>query len=204
MPHKARTWLALAALAATLGWGPATGQSTRPAAGTAAPPMPAAAARCVACHGPGGNALVPSFPSLAGQPKVFLENHLVLIREGMRQIPAMQGQLDGLSDADLGELANYFSAQSPAVPRGTAQPEVFERGQRIAQTMRCASCHEANYAGREQMPRLAAQNEPYLLAVMKQFRDQPAAGRDTVMSATLLGLKDADLSDLAHYLAHLK
>ena len=165
---------------------------------------PASAARCVACHGANGNSVIPSIPSLAGQPKIFLENHLVLIREGMREIPAMKGQLDGLSDKDLAALADYFSAQTPAAPRATPQAETFERGKVIAKNMLCASCHEASYAGRQQMPRLAAQHETYLRDVMKQFRDHPAPGRDTVMSASLHGLKDADLADLAHYLAHLK
>lgn len=172
--------------------------------GLAQPAAPAAATKCVACHGPQGNSVIPSIPSLAGQPKVFLENHLVLIREGMRDIAAMKGQLDGLSDKDLGALADYFSAQTPTAPRGTPKPDMFERGQLIAKNMLCASCHESNYAGRQQMPRLAAQHETYLRDTMKQFRDHPAAGRDTVMSAALHGLKDADLADLAHYLAHLK
>ena len=165
---------------------------------------PASAGRCVTCHGNNGNSPIPSIPSLAGQPRVFLENHLVLIREGMRDIPAMKGQLDGLSDKELAALATYFSAQTPTAPRTTAQPEIFERGKLIAKNMLCASCHESNYAGRDQMPRLAGQHESYLRDTMKQFRDHPAPGRDTVMSASLMGLKDADLADLAHYLAHLK
>ena len=175
--------------------------ATNAMAQTSAPP---AAARCVACHGANGNSVIPSIPSLAGQPKIFLENHLVLIREGMRDIPAMKGQLDGLSDKDLAALAVHFSAQTPAAPRTTPQAESFERGQLIAKNMLCASCHETNYAGRQQMPRLAGQHETYLRDTMKQFRDHPAPGRDTVMSASLYGLKDADLADLAHYLAHLK
>ena len=44
------------------------------------------------------------------------------------------------------------------------------------------------------MPRLAGQNEAYLYQVMKQFRDRPAPGRDTMMSVSLQGLADADLA----------
>lgn len=51
------------------------------------------------------------------------------------------------------------------------------------------------------MPRLAGQHEAYLQYSLKQFRDHAGPGRDTIMSATLLGLADADLADLAHYLA---
>jgi hypothetical protein len=32
----------------------------------------------------------------------------------------------------------------------------------------------------------------------------PAPGRDTIMAASLFGLKDAELADLAHFLAHLE
>ena len=44
---------------------------------------------------PAGNSLVPSIPSIAGQPKVFLENQLVLIREGLRDVPAMKAVMGG-------------------------------------------------------------------------------------------------------------
>ena len=55
----------------------------------------AAAAACTACHGPDGNSQIPAIPSLAGQPRVFIENQLVLIREGLRDVPAMKGMLMG-------------------------------------------------------------------------------------------------------------
>jgi cytochrome c553 len=37
--------------------------------------------RCSACHGPQGNSQVPAIPSLAGQPQLFIENQMVLIRD---------------------------------------------------------------------------------------------------------------------------
>jgi cytochrome c553 len=39
---------------------------------------------------------------------------------------------------------------------------------------------------------------------IKQFRDGNSTGRDTNMSAAVQGVKDADVADLAHYLAHFK
>lgn len=36
---------------------------------------------------------------------------------------------------------------------------------------------------------------------MRGFRDNPRAGGDTIMTAALYGLKDAELRALAHYLA---
>ena len=51
--------------------------------------QPPQLALCIACHGPQGNSQIPLTPSLAGQPKLFLENQLVLIREGLRDIAQM-------------------------------------------------------------------------------------------------------------------
>lgn len=160
---------------------------------------------CIACHGPQGNSQNPQIPSLAGQPKVFLENQLVLIREGLRDIPQMKGLLDGVKDADLTILASYFSAQVPLrAGAGPMNSETYLRGKDTARKMLCGTCHLPDYAGREQIPRLAGQQEDFLLYAMKQFRDHAGPGRDTIMSASLYGLKDSDLADLAHFLTHFK
>ena len=116
----------------------------------------------------------------------------------------MKGLLDGVNDADIVILANYFSAQPPAKPVGVVNITTYERGQAISSRMLCGSCHLPDYAGRQQIPRLAGQQEAFLLYSMKQFRDHPGPGRDTIMSASLHGLKDNELSDLAHYLTNFK
>jgi cytochrome c553 len=36
---------------------------------------------------------------------------------------------------------------------------------------------------------------------MRKFRDAPPPGSDTIMSATLYGVSDADIRALAHFLA---
>lgn len=160
---------------------------------------------CVACHGPQGNSVNPQFPSLAGQPKIFMENQLVLIREGLRDIPLMKGTLDGLTDADLIVLAVYFSSQTPTqVNTGPVDTQRFERGKTLARAMLCGTCHLPDYQGRDQMPRLAGQHEKFLREVMEEYRDKPGPGRDTAMSAALYGLNNGHLDDLAHFLAHFK
>lgn len=162
-------------------------------------------ALCAACHGPQGNSQISQFPSLAGQPKIFLENQMVLIREGLRDIPQMKGLLDGMKDAELVTLATYFSAQTPVrAPSGPVNTATWQRGKEIAGKMLCGTCHLPDYAGRDQIPRLAGQQEEFLLYSMKQFRDHAGPGRDTIMSASLYGLKDGDLADLAHFLSHFK
>jgi cytochrome c553 len=159
---------------------------------------------CMACHGAQGNSQIPMTPSLAGQPKIFLENQLVLIREGLRDIPQMKGMLDGVKDVELVALANYFSAQTPIRLPSPVNSAISQRGKDTAQKMLCATCHLSDYAGRQQIPRLAGQQEEFLIYSMKQFRDHPGLGRDTIMAASLYGLKDSDLTDLAHFLANFK
>lgn len=157
---------------------------------------------CAACHGPQGNSQNPIYPSLAGQPKIFIENQLVLIREGLRDIPPMKGVLDGLKDADLIVLAQYFAAQTPQPHPDPVDPARFERGKVLARSMLCGTCHLPEYSGRDQIPRLAGQHEKFLRTVMQEYRDHPGPGRDTVMTNALLGLRDDHLDDLAHFLAH--
>ena len=168
------------------------------AAGTAAP---AAAAACMACHGPGGQSAVPEMPSIAGQPKLFIENQLVLIREGLRDVPSMKAVMGTLDDAQIIALAQYFSAQPPATAAGPVLADRRRAGAEVSRQALCGTCHLADYRGQNQVPRLAGQQEVYLLATMKMYRDKPEPGRDTLMSAPLQGLKDSDLAGLAHYLA---
>jgi len=159
---------------------------------------------CGACHGPDGNSKIAGTPSLAGQPKTFLENQLVMIREGMRDIPAMKGQLDGVNDATIIAIAKFY-ADSPAVSQAVPRnPVLFEKGQVISKKALCGTCHLPNYVGRDQMPRIAAQREDYLLYSMRQFRSNQAIGRDTIMAASLYGMSDDDLKAIAHYLSQLK
>ncbi|MES2785846.1 MAG: c-type cytochrome [Pseudomonadota bacterium] len=165
---------------------------------------PAQAALCMACHGPQGNSQIPTTPSLAGQPKLFIENQLVLIREGLRVIPEMKGMLDNIKDTEIISLASYFAAQKPVPARGAVDDAVWRRGQALASRMLCGTCHLPDYSGREQIPRLAGQHEQFLMQSMKQFRDHPGPGRDTIMAASLYGLKDVELAELAHYLAYFR
>ena len=171
--------------------------------GTAAAQSPSAQTLqlCAACHGDKGNSQMPGSPSLAGQPRVFIENQLVMIREGLREVAQMKGLLADMKDEEFTALAKYFSQQkiqSQTIARDTSK---VTRGAVLSQRGQCGSCHLPDYSGREQMPRLAGQREDFLLSSMKEFRDGRATGRDTIMAATLRGLSDVDLTDLAHYLA---
>lgn len=143
-------------------------------------------------------------PSLAGQPRIFLENYLVMTREGLRGNEVMQALLKGVPDKEIVGLAVYFSALKAKPGSDPMDKKLFEKGKSIAASNRCASCHEKNYAGREQMPRLAGQREDFLADVLLQYRQNRRPGGDTMMNAALHGIPEADFKALAHYFSRLK
>ena len=159
---------------------------------------------CVACHGAQGKSDIKGVPSLAGQPKLFIENQLVLIREGVRDIPSMKGMLDGLTDDEVIVIAKYYAGLSLTEIPVDKDPELFAQGEKLAQGMRCGICHLPNYVGREQIPRLAGQRDDFLLHSLLQFKNGQATGRDSNMAASVIGVSDADLAALSYYLARIK
>lgn len=66
---------------------------------------------CAACHGEDGNSTVPSFPKLAGQERDYLYHALRDYKLGKRNNPLMAGQVEALTDADMLDLALYYSRQ---------------------------------------------------------------------------------------------
>lgn len=70
-------------------------------------------AACAACHGANGVATNPTYPNLAGQNAAYLESALKAYRGKQRsggQAPIMQGMAASLRDADISDLAAYFSS----------------------------------------------------------------------------------------------
>lgn len=160
-------------------------------------------ALCVSCHGAQGKSDIQGIPSLAGQPKLFIENQLVLIREGVRDVPAMKGMLDGLTDDEAIAIAKYYSALPLNGIPADKNPQLFAQGEKLAQGMRCGICHLPNYVGRDQIPRLAGQRDDFLLHSLLQFRNGQAIGRDSNMAAAVIGVSDADLAALSYYFARI-
>jgi cytochrome c553 len=67
---------------------------------------------CAACHGQTGVSEVSTFPKLAGQQRDYLYHALKDYKSGKRKNPIMAGQVANLSDADMADLAKYFSEQT--------------------------------------------------------------------------------------------
>jgi len=156
---------------------------------------------CSTCHGEDGNSRMENIPSLAGQPAFFILNQLFLMREGVRKIEVMMPFVKDLKDEDLETLSKHFS-KLEAKPSGEPIDQALvARGTELANQKRCASCHGANFAGQDQIPRIAKQRLDYLVKTLKEYRDGKREGADTIMSGAVAGLADADLTALAHFAA---
>ena len=159
---------------------------------------------CLACHGADGQSPIPDTPSLGGQPAFFVVAQLFLFRDGRRASPAMTEAARGLTNDDLRAFAERITKLPP--PRPPAEPPDparAARGEVLARQHRCVVCHNPDFSGRDQMPRLASQREEYLLRAMREFKRGARIGYAGAMAEELVPLGDAELLDLAHYLAHL-
>ncbi len=157
---------------------------------------------CEACHGPGGNSVQPGIPSIAGQPRLFMENQLVLFREGIRNSPVMTPLMAGISDKEIQQLAGHFSKQAVKAESAAVDKKLFAQGQALTRKLRCGVCHLSDFSGQKQMPRLAGQREEYLEAEMLAYRDNQRP--DTTMTAALYGVKEGEMQALAHFLSRYK
>jgi len=158
-------------------------------------------AQCGACHGEDGNSRMEKTPSLAGQPKFFVVNQLILMREGVRKVAVMMPFVKDLTDSDIEALAEHYARLTPELTGARPDPALAARGAELANRLRCASCHGPSLGGHQQMPRIAGQRIDYMFEALKAYRDNTRSGADTLMSAAVYGLSDAQLNALAHYAA---
>ena len=70
----------------------------------------AKAMMCQACHGLDGLAKTPDAPNIAGQTEPYLVTQLQAYKAGARKNDAMSVVAPSLSDADIEDLAAYYSA----------------------------------------------------------------------------------------------
>lgn len=70
----------------------------------------AKAAVCAACHGTDGVGKMPTYPNLKGQKEAYLAKQMKAFKDGTRKDPTMNAMAKPLSDADIANLAAYYSS----------------------------------------------------------------------------------------------
>jgi cytochrome c553 len=159
---------------------------------------------CVACHGPGGISQNPVMPSIAAQPRQFLVTQLVMFRDGNRKDPLMSPVAVPLTNADVHDLAEYFSTQALSSSSRGTDPKLAAAGKRLTEQYYCVECHSPTLEGQQHVPRLAGQQRQYLLTQLKGFKAGTRFDMDGNMSAAVQNLSDADAEILADYLSTLR
>jgi cytochrome c553 len=111
-----------------------------------------------------------------------------------------------LSDAELTAVSDFVAKlpPPPALPDPSIDQARYLRGAELASKRICGTCHNPDYSGREQMPRIAGQREGYLVKSFKDYQSGIRVGTQAAMAEAVRGLDDASLADLAYYLARFR
>jgi len=154
----------------------------------------AAAEACASCHGASGNASGNDMPTLAGQDARYLVKAMQAYLNGQREHGPMRNALAAVDEQAINDMAAFYAAQEPLARRVRKPLTAAEW------VVRCNRCHGAD--GNSSDPRysrLAGQNEPYLVEVLKDYANGERS--DSVMHAMSAPLSDGIIERLAAFYA---
>ncbi len=158
---------------------------------------------CASCHGPNGNSPDPQFPILAGQTSRYLYLQLRDFKEGRRKDPNMTPMAEALSREEMLALAGYFAQQKPVGNGFTADAKKAQLGKAKADETLCTMCHLGGFAGQNEIPRVAGQHYAYIVKQLSDFKARRRTNDAGNMTAVAGTLSDADIENLANYIAGL-
>jgi cytochrome c553 len=172
------------------------------AAGDAAAGARLAAARCASCH----SSMEPmhsTLPLLEGQPKAAFKTQWRAFRERKRSAPVMVSLAQELSEQDVEDLADHYSALLP--PRAL-EPSGSDAGRALTDRLRCADCHGPALQGTNAgAARLAGQRARYTAWSLQLMRGGSRShGTAATPDPLLAELSNAEIESLAAHLASLR
>jgi cytochrome c553 len=159
---------------------------------------------CATCHGANGRSDIPGTPALAGQHSFYAITQLFLFREGRRGNEAMTAVAKQMTDADLQGFASFIGTLPPVpAPPPDTPPDAarMKKGAELARQHKCLACHGADFAGGQQVPRIAGQREEYLQATLHAFKSGQRPGYTMAMGSALSLVTPEELDTLAYYAA---
>jgi cytochrome c553 len=157
---------------------------------------------CLACHGEQGQSAQPEVPSLGAQPAFYVMVQLYMFRERLRIIEVMNAVTQGLTDDELRSMADVIAKLPPPRPvEEPGDPARLDRARALIQQHRCNFCHNPDFSGAQQVPRLAGQREDYLVKALREYKDNTRRGYDPAMAEVLYDISDEQILDLAYFLA---
>jgi cytochrome c553 len=163
------------------------------------------AAPCLACHGEKGQSKTENTPSLGAQQAPYALIQLFMFREKLRMFEPMNEMAKALSDDDLRTFSDFLATlPKPAPPADTGDPARLQRAQALVQQHHCNSCHNIDFSGKENVPRIADQREDYLAKTLREYKDNSRHGYDATMAEVLQPVTPEQIADLAYFLARVR
>jgi cytochrome c553 len=162
-------------------------------------------APCLACHGENGQSENLEVPSIGGQPAPYLLIQLYLFREKQWVVDIMNEMTKNFTDDDLRTFSNNLSKLPPPKPPADAgDPARMKRGRALITRNRCNACHKLDLSGRDSIPHIANQREDYLVKTLREYKNNVRPGYDATMAEVLAPVSDAQILDLAYYIARFR
>ena len=158
-------------------------------------------APCLACHGEKGQSATENIPSLGAQQAPYALIQLFMFREKLRVFEPMNEMAKPLSDDDLRTFSDFIAKLPKPVPAESGDPARMARAQALAQQHRCNSCHNPDFSGKDNVPRIAGQREDYLAKTLGEYKDNSRHGYDGSMADVMAEVTPAQIADLAYLLA---
>jgi len=163
------------------------------------------AAPCLACHGEHGQSETENTPSLGAQQAPYSLIQLFMFREKLRTFEPMNDMAKAFTDDDLRAFSDFLATlPKPAPPADAGDPVRLQRAEALAQQHRCNSCHNADFSGRDNVPRIANQREDYLAKTMLEYKDNSRHGYDATMADVMQPVTAEQIADLAYFLARVR
>jgi cytochrome c553 len=163
------------------------------------------AAPCLACHGEHGQSETENTPSLGGQQPPYALIQLFMFREKLRVFEPMNEMAKPLSDDDLRNFSDFIGKMpKPQPPADPGDPARMQRAQALVQQNRCNACHNIDFSGKDNVPRIADQREDYLAKTLREYKDNSRHGYDGTMAEVLQPVTTEQIADLAYYLARVR
>jgi cytochrome c553 len=158
-------------------------------------------APCLACHGEKGQSTTENIPSLGAQQAPYALIQLFMFREKLRVFEPMNDMTKPLTDDDLRIFSDFIAKLPKPVPAEAGDPARMARAQAAAQQHRCNSCHNPDFSGKDNVPRIAGQREDYLVKTLGEYKSNTRHGYDGSMADVMAAVTPEQIADLAYLLA---
>jgi cytochrome c553 len=191
------------------------------------------ASSCAGCHGENGNSAVATFPKLAQQHSSYLANQLHAFKDGTRNNSVMSPMAMALSDADMLDLAAYYSAQSISTnPAPTLPPDensdepvdknkaketlkdllavgsnLYRNGNLTSEVSACIACHGPAGEGNKPaaFPALRSQHADYLIQTLTDFKSGARSNNaDNMMVMIAKKMSDEEIKAVSYHISTMK